>query len=335
MPPEKTIRYFPDKLPIGVTADGRTHLFLYLVNRQAPVDFRAFLHRHVELLRALPAWEVRLLAPRHLVEDGAGLRSSGAAGIAAPLRLDAVDELSWYFSQQAERRAGWPPEDFARFRRAHRRFHAPRLTRLYRVWKKDGDRLLHATVSPVLEDEIARGSGQVTSGDAGPCLCPSLPPGWLGVTGMNPANGGGTKTSGAAFPLLVGLGEARCARGDAVARGSVAAKLLRVRQLLTRNRAAFFAARAACEKPVRMEMRQPGRERPPRLPPDSARRPCREGVAHAPAACLVRPDKRDRALVVDTTQCLVAQRDARSSRTAPRDGCPPLQLLPDRRVLCH
>ena len=65
---EKTIRHFPDKLPIGVAADGRTHVFLYLVNRPTPVDFRAFLHRHAELLRALPEWELRLLVPRHMVK---------------------------------------------------------------------------------------------------------------------------------------------------------------------------------------------------------------------------------------------------------------------------
>jgi hypothetical protein len=61
VPSRQSLRYVTDKLPIGVSADGRTHLFLYLVNRTAPVDFQAFLHRHVELLRAFSAWEVRLL----------------------------------------------------------------------------------------------------------------------------------------------------------------------------------------------------------------------------------------------------------------------------------
>ncbi len=64
--------------------------------------------------------------------------------------------------------------------------------------------------------------------------------------------------------------------------------------------------------------RQPGRERPPLPPPEPGPEPCREGVVHAPAAYLIRPDKRDRALVVETTQCLAAQRNARSPRTAPR-----------------
>jgi hypothetical protein len=32
--PTQTVRYFPDKLPIGVTGDGRAHVFLYLIGRE-------------------------------------------------------------------------------------------------------------------------------------------------------------------------------------------------------------------------------------------------------------------------------------------------------------
>jgi len=163
VPPEQTARYFPDKLPIGVAPDGRTHLFLYLVNRRAPVDFRAFLHRHVELLRALPSWELRLLTPQHLAEDVPAFEAAARQELAAPLRLDAVDELSWFFKQQLSVEAGAAPEDCARFGRAHRQFHAPRYRTLYRLWKKEGNRLLHGTVSPVLEDALARGRGRVTT----------------------------------------------------------------------------------------------------------------------------------------------------------------------------
>ena len=35
-----TVRYFPDRLPVGVDLDGRAHVFLFLVTRTAPVDFR-------------------------------------------------------------------------------------------------------------------------------------------------------------------------------------------------------------------------------------------------------------------------------------------------------
>lgn len=160
--PEKTIRYFPDKLPIGITDDGRTHVFLYLVNRKTPVDFRAFLHRHSELLRALPEWELRLLVPRHLLEAAPLFEQAALGELGRPLRLDDVAELRWYFRQQAQVDRGGAPEDFRRFRRACRAFRGPRFHVLYRLWKKSGDQPLDATVSPVLEDKIASRRGQIT-----------------------------------------------------------------------------------------------------------------------------------------------------------------------------
>jgi hypothetical protein len=161
--PRQTVRYFPDKLPIGVAADGRPHVFLYLVDRKAPVDFRAFLHRHVELLRALPEWELRLLVPRHLLEAAPVFEAAARQELAMPIHLDTVDELGWFFRQQRDVEEGVSPVDPQRFARARRHFQAPRFRTLYRLWKKDGDRLLHATVSPVLGDALERGTGRVSS----------------------------------------------------------------------------------------------------------------------------------------------------------------------------
>jgi hypothetical protein len=160
---EKTIRYFPDKLPIGVAADGRTHVFVYLVNRPTPVDFRAFLHRHGELLRALPQWELRLLVPRHMVKAAPLYEEATREELSRPLRLDDAAELRWYFRQQDQVDRGGAPDDFKRFRRACRTFRGPRYHVLYRLWKKNGDEPVNATVSPVLEDKIARRRGHVTS----------------------------------------------------------------------------------------------------------------------------------------------------------------------------
>src|SRR5437867_1695048 len=43
----ETTRYFPDKLPIGIEKHGfQRHVFVYLVTRDVPVDFRSFLLRH-------------------------------------------------------------------------------------------------------------------------------------------------------------------------------------------------------------------------------------------------------------------------------------------------
>ena len=45
--PAKTARYFPDKLPIGMQPYAEPHVFVYLVTRPSPMDFRLFLLRHV------------------------------------------------------------------------------------------------------------------------------------------------------------------------------------------------------------------------------------------------------------------------------------------------
>ena len=57
--PNVTVRHFPDKLPIGISPDGRTHAFLYLLVSPVPLDFRVFLRRHAEL----PARTPRLVDP--------------------------------------------------------------------------------------------------------------------------------------------------------------------------------------------------------------------------------------------------------------------------------
>jgi hypothetical protein len=64
--PDRTVRYFPDRLPIGVVRGLDSHVFVYLVTHSSPMDFRLFLLRHVALLRVLFRWTVRLLFPRPL-----------------------------------------------------------------------------------------------------------------------------------------------------------------------------------------------------------------------------------------------------------------------------
>lgn len=87
-----TFSYLPDRLPIGLESDRRGHVFLYLITRTAPVDFRAFLHRHAEL-RALPVWTIRLLVTTHLSKAADAHAAACAQELAAPLRPAVVDEL--------------------------------------------------------------------------------------------------------------------------------------------------------------------------------------------------------------------------------------------------
>ena len=56
--PEKVIRYFPDKMPIGLERDyGPRHVFLFLVTSDVPAAFRMFLFRHADLLGTVRAMD--------------------------------------------------------------------------------------------------------------------------------------------------------------------------------------------------------------------------------------------------------------------------------------
>lgn len=160
-PPKTTVRYFPDKLPIGLDTGGWTPTFLYLVTRRLPIDFRAFLHRHAELLRASPTWTIRLLVPRHLAGAIPRYQAALRDELATPLQSATLDELRWFFEQRRQSVAAPAVVADARFRRAQEAFASPRFRVLYRRWVQVGDSALHATLSPVLAEALARRSGQL------------------------------------------------------------------------------------------------------------------------------------------------------------------------------
>jgi hypothetical protein len=151
----ETVRYFPDKLPIGLDNDGRTHVFLYLATQDLPIDFRAFLERHAELLRALPAWRVRLLVPLHKTDATRLYKAAFQEHLAAPLRMSVVDDLRWYFDARRQH----ADENRERFDQAVQAFGAPRFQALYRAWLERGDGVLDGCMSSALADAIGRGTG--------------------------------------------------------------------------------------------------------------------------------------------------------------------------------
>ena len=152
----ETVRYFPDKLPIGVNGDGR-YTFLYLVTRDLPGDFRGFLERHAELLRALPAWTLRLLVPRHKTNAIPAYRAAFREQLVMPLEPALLEDLRWYFHT---RRKGVNGPD-ERFDQAARAFSAPRFQPLYRAWLERGETVLDATLSSVLADHVTCGTGRL------------------------------------------------------------------------------------------------------------------------------------------------------------------------------
>jgi hypothetical protein len=169
-----TVRYFPDKLPIGLDVDARLYVFVYLVTRPAPVDFRAFLHRHAELLRALPRWTIRIVLPPHFAKAAAAYEAACRQELASPLRPSLLEELLWFFQHQR----AWsndPPHvpkiDVARYEQARLAFSAPRFRALYRSWRRHGVRALDAAASPVIGDALSRGTGRIE--------CQTLPRAYL------------------------------------------------------------------------------------------------------------------------------------------------------------
>jgi hypothetical protein len=153
----ETARFFPDKLPINIDRDGYKYTFLYLVTQDLPIDFRRFLERHAELLRALPAWVIRLLVPVHMTHAMPLYQSAFHEHLTTPLRHAVMEELKWYFRARRSQSS----DDQQRFDEAAEAFGAPRFQMLYREWLDRGESVLEGTVSTALPDAIARGNGRL------------------------------------------------------------------------------------------------------------------------------------------------------------------------------
>ena len=160
-PPNTTVRYFPDKLPIGVDPDSRRHVFLYLPTSPVPIDYRLFLLRHAELLHALGHWTIRLLFPRPARSVLAMFEAASYDQLANPLRISEVDELRWLFRQRKSAASSQPDRDPTRLAAASKAFRGPRFQALYRRWLEAGDPALWLAQSPAFRDALARREARV------------------------------------------------------------------------------------------------------------------------------------------------------------------------------
>jgi hypothetical protein len=159
--PAKVARYFPDKLPIGAKPYGSPHVFLYLVTKPSPADFRAFLIRHTNLLGALHEWTVRLLFPRHLTKAIPAYRDAARDHLAIAVAPSSVEEMRWFFHER--RRLAQTPSERPdrRFMDAAKAFSGPRYSALYRAWQAGGDPALLQAESTMLPDAVSRERGRL------------------------------------------------------------------------------------------------------------------------------------------------------------------------------
>ena len=77
-------------------------MFLYLVNRRIPVDFRQFLIRHHDLFRNLHHWTVRLLVPRRFRKAVALYKAALREELWTPLNPSVSKSLETYFRERQE-----------------------------------------------------------------------------------------------------------------------------------------------------------------------------------------------------------------------------------------
>jgi hypothetical protein len=149
-----TIGCFPDKLPIGIEKqDTSRFVFMYLVNRRVPVDFRQFLMRHTELFRGLHHWTVRLLLPRPFRRAVALCKAAVREQLWTPLNPNVSKSLEAYFRERQEQggHLGDPSDRY--IAQEFRKQGMPKIKALYRAWRRSGDRVLWQSCSVSLRDD--------------------------------------------------------------------------------------------------------------------------------------------------------------------------------------
>jgi len=150
----KIIRCFPDKLPIGIDKeDTGRFVFLYLVTRRIPIDFRQFLIRHQTLFLNLHTWTVRLLVPRRFRKAVALYKAALREQIWTPLDPSVSKALEAYFRERKEvgGHLGEPADRF--IAREFRRQGMGKIAALYRAWRREGDAVLWRSSSTSLRDD--------------------------------------------------------------------------------------------------------------------------------------------------------------------------------------
>jgi hypothetical protein len=159
---QRTVRCFPDKLPIGVEKDRTDHLvFLYLVNRRIPVDFRQFLIRHLNLLRFVRTWTVRLLVPRRFRKAVALYKAALREELWMPMNPSVTKMLETHFPERQARGGHLRDPDDRYIREEFRKQGMLKIQALYRAWRRDGDGVLWQAHSTTLRDDHSHGCSAI------------------------------------------------------------------------------------------------------------------------------------------------------------------------------
>jgi hypothetical protein len=166
----RTVRYFPDRLPIGIHLAGRGVL-VYFVLDPTLNDFRLFLERHSAVLRALRAWTVRVVIPMQLqvIEDMAQkVKQAFFTQLIVPAFSPArIEKIRHRFKDV---RSQVYPFDFGptdQYVENRDYLAAPRYHVLFKVWKTEGDTALAGLASGAIHAAVESGAGKVETLELG------------------------------------------------------------------------------------------------------------------------------------------------------------------------
>jgi hypothetical protein len=163
----RKVRYFPDRMPIGIHLAGRG-VVVYVVTDPWLDEFRVFLERHAALLRALPAWTLRIVVPPQWPDAARHSRLVVWNQLLTPLQDEELDELRWYFELVRTHPTVSRGDDLdERFHKARAAVSGPRFKALYRAWKQDSEAALVSARSQALIDAVQAGAGRVETLELG------------------------------------------------------------------------------------------------------------------------------------------------------------------------
>jgi hypothetical protein len=152
------IRYFPDRLPLGVDPAGRW-ICVYLLAQRGDRDLRLFLEHHLPLLAGLPAWTLRIAVPAHLGEEGTRLVVDVRQQLSC-FRGNTLEDVRWSFERRRSRaRDVGPDDDERRSRAALRQLSGTAFSAIYSLWLIHGEAVF-TTLSPISE-ALDSGAGAI------------------------------------------------------------------------------------------------------------------------------------------------------------------------------
>ena len=163
----RIVRSFPDRLPIGIHLSGRGVL-VYVVLDPTLNDFRLFLERHSAVLRALPAWTVRVVVPPQFSDLAQRVKQAFFTQLAMPaLSPDDIAAVRQRF--ESVRTQHYPFDFGPTDHHVENRdlLAAPKYHVLFKLWKKEGDAALAGLASSAIQNAVQAGAGRIETLELG------------------------------------------------------------------------------------------------------------------------------------------------------------------------